>query len=480
MNFKMVLHILGKVMCICAALMILPVIVALIYRENTLIAFAVPIFGLVITGFLLSFRKPENDSVYAKEGFFIVALAWIILSLFGSLPFYLIGEKLSFIDCLFETVSGFTTTGSSIFKEVEHLPKSILFWRSFTHWIGGMGVLVFVLAVLPKSDFTSMHLLRAEVTGPQVGKIVAKMKFTVRILYGIYIVMTFIQIILLIIGDMPVFDSIVHTFGTAGTGGFSIKNASIGAYDSSYIDIVIGVFMLLYGINFNLFYLIIAGSVIQALKSEELRIYLLIIAVSSVLIAINVISFYSGFFESLRYSFFQVSSIITTTGYATYDFNKWPGFSKSLLVILMFFGACAGSTGGGIKISRIIVLFKSAISEIKHLLSRRSVTAIRLDGRALQDEVVRGISGFIAAFMFLAGFSLLLIALDNKSLVTTFTAVVACINNIGPGLDMVGPAGNFSEFSIFSKLVLIVDMLAGRLEVFPILMLFSPSAWKGR
>ncbi len=480
MNVRMVWYIVGRAMWIGAILLLFPLLVTFIYREDTVLAFAVPIIVLLTAGILLGYKRPKNDALYAKEGFFVVALSWIVLSVAGAVPFYLSIENISFVDCLFETVSGFTTTGASILSDVENLPHSLLFWRSFTHWIGGMGVLVFMLAILPQSDFHSVHLMRAEVPGPQVGKLVSKLKFNVRILYGIYIVITLIEILLLLIGGMPAFDSVVTSFATAGTGGFAIKNISIAFYDSLYIDIVIGVFMILFGINFNIFYLIIAGSLIQALKSEELRYYLSIIAISVILIAINITQFYSGFAESLRYSFFQVSSIITTTGFATADFNLWPTFSKIILLLLMFFGACAGSTGGGMKISRVIIIFKNGFMEIKRMVSPRSVNSLKLEGRAIDTNVIREVNTFFSVYMIITACSIFIIAIDDVSMVTAITAVVACINNIGPGLELVGPMGNYSTLSALSKVVLMFDMLAGRLELFPILMLFSTSTWKRR
>ncbi len=480
MNFRMILFLLGRFMWVSALLLALPLAVALYYGETTTWAFIVPILGLLACGTVLGWRKPKNTAIYAKEGFFIVSLGWILLSLFGALPFYLSGHGLSYLDCVFETVSGLTTTGSSILTDVEIMTRGILFWRSFTHWVGGMGVLVFMLAILPQSDSHFLHLMRAEMPGHQVDKLVSKVKSTAVILYRIYVAMTLVQIILLILGGMPVFDSILNSFGTAGTGGFAIKNASIGYYNNAYFDIVIGVFMVLFGINFNLFYLIVVGNFMQALKSEELHAYLSIIAAAVIAIAINIAPRYTNFAQSIRYSFFQVSSIITTTGYATDNFDLWPSFSKAILVLLMFIGACAGSTGGGLKISRLVILFKTALREIKQLLSPRSVSSIRFEQRPLDALTVQGVNAFFIVHMMLTAASVLLLTLDNINLVTAFTAVAACINNVGPGLDLVGPASNFSSLSDLSTSVLIFDMLAGRLEFFPVLMLFSPSAWKGR
>lgn len=478
MNGKMILYILGNFMLVSAILLFLPVAVALIYGDNTVFAFAVPILISLVFGSLFGIKKPKNSTIYAKEGFVTVALSWILLSILGAIPYY-ISLKIPFLDCIFETASGLTTTGASIMQNVEALPNSINFWRCFTHWIGGMGVLVFMLAIIPLSDSYSFHLMRAEVPGPKVGKLVSKVKFTSRILYGIYIVLTIFEIILLILGGMPVFDSIVNSFATAGTGGFAIKNISVAYYNSAYFDYVIGTFMIIFGINFNLFYLILIGNAAQALKSEELRWYLSIIAFAVISITINISSLYESIGESIRYAFFQVSSIITTTGFSTTDFNLWPNYSRAVLVTLMFFGACAGSTGGGIKISRIVILCKIAVREIKYMISPRSVISIKSDKQALEHPVVRGVSSFFVAYMMIGGASVLLLTLDKLDLTSSFTAVVACLNNIGPGLEVVGPSSNYSNLSELSKSVLIFDMLAGRLELFPILMLFSPKLWKG-
>jgi trk system potassium uptake protein TrkH len=479
MNSKMIVYVLGKVLLIGALLLCLPLLTALVYGES-LLPFLTPIAALAATGGLLGAKQPKCTVIYAKEGFFIVALSWLSLSVFGALPFYLMGEGLSFLDCLFETVSGFTTTGASIFPAVEHLSRGILFWRSFTHWVGGMGVLVFVLAVLPQTDSHALHLMRAEVPGPQVGKLVSKLKFTVRILYGIYFVITLAEILLLALGGMPLFDSIVNAFATAGTGGFSVRNSSIAAYGSAYIDMVISLFMILFGINFNLFYFLLAGQALQTFKSQELRVYLSIIALATAGIAFNIRHLYHSPLQSLRYAFFQVSSIITTTGFSTADFNQWPGFSQAVLVLLMFLGACAGSTGGGMKISRLIILFQTTVAEMRHLISPRSVRVIKLEGRALTDDVLRGVGAFFAALMMLTGAAVLVLAFEGLDLISAFTAVAACINNVGPGLAAVGPMGNYGSLASVSKGVLILSMLAGRLELFPILLLFSPSAWKGR
>lgn len=479
MNYKMVFHIIGRIMLTEALLLLVPLSVSLIYRETIFISYLIPIVLLSALGILLGYKPPKDSAIYAKEGFFIVSLSWIVISLFGALPFYISGAIPSYLDSFFETVSGFTTTGASILTEVESLPASILFWRSFTHWVGGMGILVFILAILPKVETNSIYLMKAEVPGPQVGKLVSKTKLTARILYGIYITLTLMQILFLIAGGMPLFDSIANAFATAGTGGFSIKNASIGAYNSAYIDWIITVFMILFGINFNLFYAIIIGQVVGVLKSEELRWYLGIICGAALLIALSILPFYgNNVWESLRHSVFQVASIITTTGFATTDFNLWPTFPKGILVILMFVGACAGSTGGGLKISRVVMLVKSAIRELRHYLNPRSVISVKFEHKTVDTTVIGGVHLYFIIYAILFVISVFFINLDQFDFVTNFTSVASCINNIGPGLEIVGPMGNYSVFNPLSKLILAFDMLAGRLELIPMLILFSSKIWK--
>lgn len=481
MNYKMVAYILGRMMIIMALLMCLPFLIAIFEQEHTQFGFLAAVTGLLLLGGLLSIKKPKDTSFYAKEGFVIVALSWVVTSLFGALPFYLSGEIPSYLDAFFETVSGFTTTGASILNDIEALSRSSLFWRSFTHWIGGMGVLVFVLAVLPKSHATqSIHIMRAEVPGPQVGKLVSRMRGTARILYGIYIVLTAIEVVCLLCAGMPLFDSILNSFSTAGTGGFCLKNASIAAYDSAVIDWIITIFMTLFGINFTLFYLILTGNILQVLKSEELRWYLGIIIGAALLIAINIMPQYSGFWEALRYSAFQVCSLITTTGYITADYGQWPLFSQTVLMVLLFIGACAGSTGGGIKVSRLMILFKASIKEMRHQIRPRSVTALTLEGKVVEDKTVAGVMSYMAIYLFVFIASHLLVSLDSISYASSFTAVSTCLNNVGPGLDAVGPVSNFSGLSVLSKLVLSVDMLAGRLELLPVIVLLSPNTWRRR
>lgn len=484
MNFRMIAYIVGQIVRVEGILMLPALAVGLIYGEDVLAAFLIPAALSIGMGTLLAIKKPENTSIFAKEGFVTVGLSWIIMSVIGALPFVIDGCIPSFIDALFETVSGFTTTGASILNDVEALNYGILFWRSFTHWIGGMGVLVFVLAILPQADTRSvklMHIMRAEVPGPKVGKLVSKIGHTARIMYGLYIALTFIQVALLLAGGMPLYDSLVNSFATAGTGGFGIKNASIAAYDSAYVDYVISIFMVLFGINFNLFYLIVTGHVMQALKSEELRWYLAIVVGATALITFDIFERFGSIGESIRYALFQVSSIITTTGFATYDFNEWPALSKTILVLLMFCGACAGSTGGGIKVGRIILLIKAGLREIKYMLHPRAVISVRMEGKPVEREVVRGATSYMIIYIMLFTVSLFFIELiEECDLVTGFTAVAACLNNIGPGLGEVGPAGNYSALTGASKLILSFNMLAGRLEIFPLLMLFAPSTWRNR
>ncbi|MFQ9147720.1 MAG: TrkH family potassium uptake protein [Eubacteriales bacterium] len=484
MNYRMVSYIIGQIVRVEGILMIPPLVVSVIYGESAFAAFLIPIVLSVAAGTLLTIKKPSNPDIFAKEGFVTVGLSWIIMSLIGALPFVIDGCIPSFVDAFFETVSGFTTTGASILTEIESLGRGMLLWRSFTHFVGGMGVLVFVLAILPQADTRSvklMHVMRAEVPGPKVGKLVSKIGRTARIMYGIYIGLTVIEMILLLAGGMPVYDSIVNSFATAGTGGFAIKNASIAAYDSAYIDYVIGIFMFLFGVNFNLYYLILIGHVGEALRSEELRWYLIITGVSTALIAADIYEIFGTVGESVRYAFFQVTSVMSTTGFATSDYNAWPALSKVILALLMFCGACVGSTTGGIKVGRIILLVKSGLREIKYMLHPRAVVAVRSEGKPVERDVLRGANSYMIVYIMLFTASLFLVEMvEECDLVTGFTAVSACLNNVGPGLGEVGPAGNFAALTPFTKILLSIDMLAGRLEIFPLLMLFAPTTWRGR
>ena len=477
MNYKVIRYTLGWVLILEAFAMILPLGCAFIYNDIGIKSFLYTIILCLAFGIPFVVKKPKNHSMYSKEGFIIVALAWIIMSIFGSFPFIFSGAIPDFIDAFFETVSGFTTTGASILTEVESLPKSILFWRSFTHWLGGMGVLVFLMAVLPLSGGNNMYMMKAESPGPSVTKLVPKVKSTAKILYGIYTVMTLIQIVFLLLGDMPLFEAITTSFGTAGTGGFGIKNDSLAGY-SSYIQNVVTVFMILFGVNFSIFYLLLLGKIKDIFRSDEFKTYFLIIFTATTLIAINSYSYFNGVLDAIKHSAFQVGSIITTTGYSTTDFNMWPEFSKMVLVLLMFIGASAGSTGGGIKVSRILILLKTIKKELKIAAHPKSVHKVTLDGRPIEHEVMRSTNVYIIAYAAIFVVSLLIISLENFDFTTNFTSVATTINNIGPGLGLVGPVENFSLFSPLSTLVLSFDMLIGRLEIFPILVLLAPHRWK--
>lgn len=477
MNRRMVLYTVGTVIKIEAALMLLPTICALIYKESCVSALLISIAISLAAGFALTLlSRPGNKVIYSREGFITVALAWIALSFFGALPFCISGEIPSFIDAFFETVSGFTTTGASILNDVEAMSRGLLFWRSFTHWIGGMGVLVFIMAIIPSLSDRNIHLLRAEAPGPIVGKLVPRMRQTTRILYIIYIVLTLVEILLLLIGRMPLFEAIVHSFGTAGTGGFGIKGDSIASY-SPYLQWVITIFMFIFGVNFNIFYLLLLRKFRSAFRSTELWVYFGIVAVSTAAITVNIMPLTESFSQSLRDAAFQVSSIITTTGYATTDFDRWPELSKAILLALTFIGACAGSTGGGIKVSRVVILAKSVKREIKKLLHPRSVGVLRFEGKTLEEQTVSSVSSYLAVYIFFFVGILLLLSFENQSFETNFSATTACFNNIGPGFDAVGPTRNFDIYSPFSKVLLSFAMLFGRLEIYPLIIAFSPSTW---
>lgn len=477
MNIKAVINILGKVMLIEAGLLLCPLLVGAIYGENSYVDYLVPMAVAVGAGLPSCFVGRRDRSIYAREGFVTVALAWILMSLVGALPFMLSGALPSYADALFETVSGFTTTGATVFDKVEGLPHSLLLWRSFTHLVGGMGVLVFVLAVLPDSSSGAMHIFRAEAPGPSVGKLVSKLRLTARILYAIYLAMTLVEALMLLAGGMPAFDSFVHSFSTAGTGGFGIKNDSIAGY-SVYSQMVIAVFMFLFGLNFNLYYLILIGSVGKAMRSEEMHGYLVIVVLATLSIALNIMSMCGNFAEALRLSFFQVASISSTTGFSTADFGQWPAFSKGVLVVLMIVGACGGSTGGGIKVSRLMIMCKAVIADIRRMLHPRSVVSSKLEGELLDERTERNVFTYFALWVAIVALCTLLLGLDKGDLLTNFTATLACIGNIGPGLGLVGPMANFGWFSAPSKLLLSFVMLVGRLEIFPIIILFAPRTWK--
>lgn len=477
MNRNMVFYIIGNIVKIEALLMLLPMFVSLYYGESAVYAFAITIMIAMVFGFALTLIfKPKNTVIFAKEGFLVVALAWVILSLVGALPFFISREIPNFIDAVFETVSGFTTTGASILPNVEAMSKGLLLWRSFTHWVGGMGVLVFVMAVMPKVTDRSIHIIRAEVPGPIVGKLVPKARNTAVILYLIYVAITVIEIIFLLFGDMSLFDSVVHAFGTAGTGGFGIKADSVAGY-SSYLQWVIAVFMLIFGINFNLYYLILLKKVKEALSSVELWIYLAIIAVATGLIAYDLIPRYENIADCLRLSFFQVSSIITTTGYSTANFDLWPSLSRGIIFVLLFIGGCAGSTAGGFKLSRVILLFKSIGNELKRMLHPRSVTCIKFEGKPVEKQTIDGVGIYLSIYAVCLAAVFLFICHEPFGLETNVSAAITCFNNVGPGFAAVGPMGSFADYSGISKIVLSFAMLLGRLEIFPIIFLFSPSAW---
>ena len=477
MNRTMIIYILGCILKTEGVLMALPCLVALIYHESQGIAYVIVAVLSLIAGMLLTIRKPKDYIIYLKEGCIATSLSWILMGIVGSFPFMITGEIPSFIDALFETVSGFTTTGASILSDVEALPHCMLMWRSFTHWIGGMGVLVFILSLLPLTGGYHMNLMKAESPGPSVSKLAPKVQSTAKILYSIYFVMTVIQILLLLVGGMPLFDSICTAFGTAGTGGFGIKNDSMASY-STYLQVVITVFMILFGVNFNAYFFIITKKFAQAFKMEEVRYYFGIIGIAILIIACNIYHIFGSAAKAFQQAAFQVGSIITTTGYATTDFNTWPEISRTILVLLMFIGACAGSTGGGIKVSRILILCKTVRKELHIFLHPNAVKKIKMDGKAIPHEVVRSTNIFFIVYMLIFASSIFLIAFDDFNLITNFTAVAATFNNIGPGLELVGPTGNFGMFSWFSKLILTFDMLAGRLEIFPLLILFVRDTWK--
>lgn len=478
MNTKMVRYILCRMLGVEAALLLVPVLVAVIYQEKCGIVFLIPI-GILCLLFCVAGRKrPEHGQIYGKEGMVIVALAWILWSLFGAMPFTLSGYIPSYVDAFFETVSGFTTTGSSIIPDVEVLPHCLLFWRSFTHWIGGMGVLVFVLVVTSLDRKNSMYLMRAEVPGPEKDKLVPKAMSTARILYGMYLILTVIEMVFLVIGGMNLFDSMIFSFGSAGTGGFSNYADSVAHFNSAYIDGVITVFCALFGVNFALFYFMILGDFKSILKNEELRTYILLIAGATAAIVFNIHSLYPTIGKSFRYAIFQVVTVITTTGYSTADFAQWPMFSKAVIMMLTVVGACASSTGGGIKVSRLLVGMKCVKREIVQLAHPKSVGIIRIGGKKVSSDVLRTIYIYFIAYVGILIGSVLLVSLDNFDFETTFSAVLTTLGNVGPGMAKVGPMGNFAEFSPFSKLILCFDMLAGRLEIFPFLVLFTAPAWR--
>lgn len=476
MNYKMIRNILGWLLLFECGFMLVPTATALVYREREVWAFLVTMLLCGTIGALCVWNKPKDPMLYAREGFVIVSLSWITLSLFGAIPFFISGVIPSYVDAVFETVSGFTTTGASILTAVEPLPKCMLMWRSFTHWVGGMGVLVFIMAFVPLSGGQNMHIMKAESPGPSVSKLVPRVKTTALILYSIYIVLTLVMFVLLLFGDMSVFEALCTALGTAGTGGFGVLNDSMASY-SPYIQWVVTVFMLLFSVNFSCYYLLLLGR-IKDVFSAELRTFIAVVGTVMLVVTLNTRSLFDSLGEAIRHVAFTVASLISTTGFATENFDAWPELSRTLLVLIMFIGACAGSTGGGLKVSRLMILFRGAFNEIGNLIHPRRVKRVMVDGHPIDSEVVRATNVYMMWYVLLFTVSVILISFDDHDLITNFTAVTATINNIGPGLNLVGPTGNFAFFSIPSKLVLIFDMLAGRLELFPMLVLFAPQTWR--
>lgn len=476
MNYRMISHILGWILIFSGLFMVVPIITAVVFGEKEVFSFLASAGISVLIGALIVMKKPEKTALHARDGFVIVSLSWILLSLSGAVPFVISGTIPSFIDALFETVSGFTTTGATILSEVESLPKCMVMWRSFIHWIGGMGVLVFIMAFVQLSGGQNVHLMRAESPGPSVSKLVPRVKTTALLLYSLYFVLTLTEFVVLLFGGMSIFEALNTSFATAGTGGFGIKNDSLGSY-SPYIQIAVTVFMVLFSINFSSYYLILKGKFKEVFNSE-LRWFLFIAVTATTVIALNVSGMFDTLGEAFRHAAFTVASIMSTTGFSTVDFNLWPQLSRSLIVILTFFGACAGSTCGGVKISRIIILFKSMGKELENLIHPKQVKKIVVDGRPVEHEVVRSVNVYMVCLVMVFIFSLLGLSFDNHDFTTNFTAVATTLNNVGPGLNLVGPMGNFGFFSPVSKLILIFDMLAGRLELFPVLLLFAPATWK--
>ena len=473
----MIGYVIGRILLTEAVLLLLPMITALCYRESP-VPFLIPMLLLAAVGSAMGLRKPKKTALFARDGFAVVALAWIAMSAFGALPFVISGDIPHYVDALFETVSGFTTTGATVLENVEAMSRACMMWRCFTHWIGGMGVLVFVMAILPMTDGHGMHIMRAEVPGPTSGKLVSRMGDGAKILYSIYLALTLVLLVLLMAGGMPLYDAMIHAFSTAGTGGFSSMTLSVGAYQSLYFEMVLAVFMLLFGINFNLYYFLLMRRFKEVLRSEELWTFLGIVAVATMIITIDITPMYKDVSISLRHAFFQVSTIITTTGFATVDFDLWPTLSKTLLITLMFVGSCAGSTAGGLKVGRMVILFKAAVVDMKKMLHPNAIIPVRFEGKSLSERDIRGAYRYVTVYMFIFVVSCILLSREGADLITTVTAIITCHNNAGPGLGLVGPAGNYGFFSYGAKLLLAVNMLLGRLEMFPILLLFAPSVWR--
>lgn len=489
MNYRSVVYVLGKILTILGILMLVPFAVSVFYslkgaNEVPYFSFLVPVAICLVLGFLLSIKKPKKVSIFAKEGFVICGVGWVVASLIGAVPFVISGAIPSFVDAFFETASGFTTTGASILSEIASLPKSILFWRSFTHWIGGMGLLSFMIAIVPRSKGNSMHVMKAEVPGISASKIVSKISESARILYIIYFALTVTMIFVQFVGgrivgdNIPFYDCVVNALSTAGTGGFSVLNNSILGYNSVFLEITVSVFMFLFGVNFNLYFLLLKKKFKTAFHDEEFKAYLIINVVSVALITINISSLYGNIALALKDSLFTVNTIMSTTGFGTVDFNTWPTFSKIIIMLLMFVGGSAGSTGGGMKVARIILYFKQLAREFRLMLYPHEVVLVKMNKKSVDQGVVKGVNSYFVVYMITLAVSTLLISINGFDTETTFTAVISCINNIGPGLGAVGPTGNYADFSVLSKLVLVFDMLAGRLELFPMLLLLSPKTWK--
>ena len=477
MNRRMIFYVIGQIINIEAALLLLPAAVSLYYKEGCLTAFLITAGIALAVGLTLTLSsRPGNHLIYAKDGFVIVTLAWLAMSAIGALPFVISGEIPNYIDAFFETVSGFTTTGASVLTNVEKMSQGLLFWRSFTHWIGGMGVLVFVMAIIPNISDRSIHIIRAEMPGPIVGKLVPKLKNTAKILYLIYIVMTVLEVVFLLCGGMPLYDSVVHAFGTAGTGGFGIKASSIAGY-SPYLQWVIAIFMLLFGINFNIYYLVLIRRFRSVFRSTEMWSYIGLVVLSVAAITVNIYPVSQSFSEALRLSAFQVSSVITTTGYATADFNLWPEMSKGILLFLMFIGGCAGSTAGGLKVSRVVILLKMIRRELNRMLHPRSVSVVKFEGKQVDEATLNSVSIYFVLYIICFCVIFFVLCFEPFDFATNFSATAACFNNVGPGFGAVGPAASYQGYSALSKTVLSIAMLLGRLEIFPLLLAFSPSTW---
>lgn len=477
MNYSIILYILGCVLKFESAFLLLPAIVGFIYKEDDALSYLFASALCFIIGAVMSHKKPVSKNLFIREGFVTVAASWVIMSIFGAIPFVLTGDIPNYVDALFETISGFTTTGSSILSDVEALSKTNLFWRSFTHWVGGMGVLVFIMAILPLMGGSTVNLMKAESTGPSISKLVPHVKDTAKILYGMYIALTLCEIAMLLLFHMPLYDALVTTFGTVGTGGFGIYNSSLGGY-SPELQVIVTIFLVLSGINYTAYFYIFSYKFKEAFRIEEVRWYLILFFSSVALITFNIRGLYETFGESLRHAAFQVASIITTAGFATTDFDLWPELSKCILVIIMIIGSCSGSTAGGMKISRVLMLIKTIKKELSLIVHPREVRKIRMDGRVLESETLRNTNVFFVVYFVILLLSTLLISIDNFDFTTNFTAAIATLNNIGPGLAMVGPTRNFGIYSSFSKFVLMFNMLAGRLELFPLVIMMLPTTWK--